>query len=50
MIEEWLDNSTRSACTNETLSESSSILHYGMVSPFINTTLKGWIWVSGHFK
>jgi hypothetical protein len=46
-IEEWLDNSTKSECKKEALDETSSILNYGMVAPFVNMTVKGWLWYQG---
>jgi hypothetical protein len=54
-IEAWLDNETLTTCTNESgynINASgvnngyaiTSKLFYGMVTPFVNTSVAGWIW------
>jgi sialate O-acetylesterase len=60
-IEAWLDNSTLKTCGNESGYKwntsttpptfdgypLTSKLFYGMVSPFVNMTINGWLWYQG---
>jgi hypothetical protein len=44
-----VDNHTLTECTNESLSggavpQDSGALYYGMVAPFANYSLRGWVW------
>jgi sialate O-acetylesterase len=48
-IESWMDNTTLTECANESLTggavpEDSGRLFYGMVAPFVNTSVSGWLW------
>lgn len=48
-IEAWMDNETLSLCKNQSLSggavpENRGRLYYGMVSPFVNYSVAGWLW------
>eukprot|EP01060_Flectonema_neradi_P035146 TRINITY_DN637_c0_g1_i15.p1 TRINITY_DN637_c0_g1~~TRINITY_DN637_c0_g1_i15.p1 ORF type:complete len:687 (+),score=156.87 TRINITY_DN637_c0_g1_i15:46-2106(+) len=45
-IEQWIDNSTFVSCKNGTPAYNSN-LYYGMVTPFVNTTVKGFLWYQG---
>jgi len=47
MIEQWSTNETTKQCTGTSLKESSGTLYNGMVCPFINMTIKGWLWYQG---
>ena len=46
-IEQWLDNETIATCKNATLSSSNGEWHETRVLPFVNVTLKGWVWYQG---
>lgn len=51
-IESWMDNETLTICKNESLTggavpEDSGRLHYGMVAPFVNYSVVGWVWYQG---
>eukprot|EP01060_Flectonema_neradi_P022565 TRINITY_DN30805_c0_g1_i1.p1 TRINITY_DN30805_c0_g1~~TRINITY_DN30805_c0_g1_i1.p1 ORF type:complete len:736 (+),score=147.42 TRINITY_DN30805_c0_g1_i1:123-2330(+) len=46
-IRQWLDNTTLSECSMTNVNEHSSRLYDGMVAPFINTTVTGWLWYQG---
>jgi len=51
-IESWMDNQTLGQCTNESLSggaipENSGRLFYGMIAPFANYSVAGWVWYQG---
>eukprot|EP00755_Sulcionema_specki_P013750 Sspe_Gene.54837::Locus_30219_Transcript_1_1_Confidence_1.000_Length_897::g.54837::m.54837/K05970/SIAE; sialate O-acetylesterase len=49
-IEAWMDNTTLTECRNESLKPGvapPSQLYYGMVAPFANTTVAGWVWYQG---
>eukprot|EP00755_Sulcionema_specki_P033859 Sspe_Gene.101699::Locus_76332_Transcript_1_1_Confidence_1.000_Length_901::g.101699::m.101699/K05970/SIAE; sialate O-acetylesterase len=50
MIEAWVDSETLTRCKNESLSPGVSPptqLYNGMVAPFVNTTVSGWLWYQG---
>lgn len=61
MIEAWLDNATLATCSNTSgykynTSTSpptfigyklTSKLYYGMVTPFVNMSVNGWVWYQG---
>jgi hypothetical protein len=44
-IEAWMSNETKAKCKNT--SATPGLLYYGMVAPFVNMTVKGWIWYQG---
>jgi hypothetical protein len=49
MIEAWSSNETTASCQNKTVGGSTAglptgHLYYGMICPFVNTTIAGWIW------
>eukprot|EP00041_Stephanoeca_diplocostata_P037874 m.1453942 g.1453942 ORF g.1453942 m.1453942 type:complete len:214 (-) comp25118_c1_seq6:4685-5326(-) len=56
-IEAWLDNETLGTCTNESGYNITnginygygltSLLYYGMVTPFLNMSVAGWAWYQG---
>ena len=51
-IEAWMDNSTRTLCKNLSLTggavpQDNGRLYYGMVAPFVNYSLAGWLWYQG---
>lgn len=51
-IESWVDNRTLTKCKNESLSggavpQDSGALYYGMVAPFANYSVRGWVWYQG---
>lgn len=51
-IESWMDNETLTVCKNESLSggavpQDSGALYYGMVAPFANYSVAGWVWYQG---
>eukprot|EP00756_Hemistasia_phaeocysticola_P043550 Hpha_TRINITY_DN17131_c0_g1::TRINITY_DN17131_c0_g1_i1::g.146738::m.146738/K05970/SIAE; sialate O-acetylesterase len=50
-IEAWLDNETLTQCRNESGYEANytltATLFYGMVAPFANRSLRGWVWYQG---
>jgi hypothetical protein len=48
-IESWMDNTTLTKCANESLTggaipQDSGALYYGMVAPFQNYSVAGWLW------
>jgi hypothetical protein len=48
-IESWMDNTTLTTCSEESLSggavpQNSGALYYGMVAPFANYSVRGWLW------
>ena len=47
MIEQWTTNSTTAECKNCTVNAGSGTLYNGMVGPFANTTLSGFLWYQG---
>ena len=51
-IEAWMSNETLTLCTDESLSggavpQDYGRLFYGMVAPFANYSLAGWVWYQG---
>ena len=44
-IEQWVDNSTFASCTQP--DGTGTKLYYGMVAPFVNTSITGWLWYQG---
>ena len=52
MIEAWSSNETTASCQNKTAIGPGGTsagpprghLYYGMVCPFVNMSLSGWIW------
>jgi len=46
MIESWADNSTLSSCppTGQRVSGANGLLYNGMVLPYVNMSLRGFIW------
>jgi len=51
-IEAWSPNATTASCQNKTVAGPTAgpprgHLFYGMVCPFVNTTLAGWVWYQG---
>ena len=51
-IESWMSNETLSICRNESLTggaipNDSGALFYGMVAPFVNYSVAGWVWYQG---
>jgi len=47
MIEQWTDNVTSASCVNTSMKDSSGTLFNGMVAPFLNMSVKGWLWYQG---
>ena len=45
-IEAWVDNSTYASCTDPD-SPNHSGLYYGMVAPFVNMSVNGFVWYQG---
>jgi hypothetical protein len=48
-IESWMDNQTLTECANQSLHggavpQDSGALYYGMVAPFANYSVAGWVW------
>ena len=43
-IEQWLDNQTISTCSNATLSPQNQEYHENRVLPWMDMTIKGWVW------
>lgn len=48
-IESWMSNETIDSCKNQSLTggavpENQGRLYYGMVAPFANYSLAGWVW------
>eukprot|EP00040_Diaphanoeca_grandis_P030561 m.180807 g.180807 ORF g.180807 m.180807 type:complete len:694 (-) comp32036_c8_seq1:248-2329(-) len=51
-IEAWSPNTTTLQCQNKTAGaptagKPNGVLYYGMVCPFVNTTVAGWVWYQG---
>eukprot|EP00660_Eupelagonema_oceanica_P012302 gene12302-305_t len=44
-IEAWSPNETIAGCGNT--SGPNGALYYGMVAPFVNMTVRGWVWYQG---
>ena len=47
MIEQWTTNSTTAECKNCSVNAGSGMIYNGMVGPFANTTLAGFLWYQG---
>ena len=49
MIESWMDNSTLATCpqTGQRVSSANGELYNGMVLPYVNMSLRGYIWYQG---
>ena len=43
-IESWSPNETTAGCANAT---GAGSLYYGMITPFVNTTVRGFVWYQG---
>jgi len=48
-IESWMDNKTLLECKNQSLTggaipQDAGALYYGMVAPFANYSVAGWVW------
>ena len=48
-IEAWSPNTTTAGCQNKTVGGPTAALadgrlFYGMIAPFVNTTVAGWLW------
>ena len=48
----WMSNATLKSCTNKSMTVDGVIappsrLYYGMVAPFVNMTVSGWLWYQG---
>ena len=46
-IEAWTPNATTARCRNTTAPPAGGALYYGMVCPFVNMTIAGWVWYQG---
>ncbi|CAK0871817.1 unnamed protein product [Prorocentrum cordatum] len=51
-IEAWMSNETLARCSDEAPSggavpQNSGALYYGMVAPFVNYSVRGWVWYQG---
>jgi hypothetical protein len=51
-IEAWSPNATTATCQNKTVGgptagQADGRLYYGMIAPFVNTTVNGWLWYQG---
>ncbi len=51
-IESWMSNETIDSCQNQSLTggavpENQGRLYYGMVTPFANYSVAGWVWYQG---
>ena len=46
-IEQWLDNTTISTCRNATLSPTNQEWHDTRIVPYVDMTIKGWVWYQG---
>jgi hypothetical protein len=47
-----MDNETLTLCANESLTggaipNDAGALYYGMVAPFVNYSVSGWVWYQG---
>lgn len=47
MIEQWLDNETIATCHNASLGADNQKWHDERVLPYVDMTIKGWIWYQG---
>lgn len=46
-IEQWLDNGTIATCANTSISAANGEWHETRVMPYIDMTVKGWVWYQG---
>ena len=46
-IEQWLDNATIAKCEGATLSPQNQEWHNQRVMPYVDMTVKGWVWYQG---
>ena len=46
-IEQWLDNATIAECANVSVGASNAMWHEQRVLPYVDMTLKGWVWYQG---
>ena len=51
-IESWMSNETIRSCKNQSLAggavpQNQGRLYYGMVAPFANYSVAGWVWYQG---
>lgn len=46
-IEQWLDNRTIATCANTSISAANGEWHETRVMPYIDMTVKGWVWYQG---
>ena len=44
MIESWTPNSTLDGCARAARGGSNALLYNGMVAPFLNMSVKGFLW------
>ena len=47
VIEEWTTNSTTAGCKNASMGRGSQTLWDSKVVPYLNMTVKGWLWYQG---
>ena len=47
MIEHWSTNATTATCKNTSQGKMNGMLYNGMVGPFANMSIKGWLWYQG---
>jgi len=43
-IEQWLDNGTLATCANTSISAANAEWHDSRVMPYVDMTIKGWVW------
>ena len=43
-IEQWLTNETISTCANASISAANQEWHDSRVMPYVDMTVKGWVW------
>jgi hypothetical protein len=46
-IEQWLSNASSSRCANSTVDSSGQEWHDSRVLPYVDVTIKGWLWYQG---
>lgn len=44
MIEQWLDNASIATCGNVSKSPANQMFHDQLVLPYVDTTIKGFVW------
>ena len=47
MIEQWLSNDTIATCANASISAANQEWHDQRVLPYVDMTIKGWVWYQG---